>query len=634
MKPPENSALDSQDGAGAFLIFAKRRRALLAGMLTTTLAMSLMFVSITSQVIVGLGSIAVALSLALLLPSATILDIAAVVELGLVRVAAKLASRLRWTVWVFCAYVVALGASHRPDYLQFQSIALIAAFALLTVHHVLTRAKRIVAAADVRGPSKRGVVLLVSMIVFPVAADLTAVAAPALAPFIGVLLVVYGLQCLASHVHFWQLVATQRFRGLRFIESAPVQDPRGWTRLVDWTDEWFNSSHWMLGSLGLVVCYAVNQFAYEGYRERYLTLRLKALFSRGRLKRVIELSKAPCSQLRAYLYIHSLIRLGRREQARQFMDEIESTEMWLFSPHIRYARAILALESFRYGEYEEHIREALGEFSTLQRFAREIEESKDAAEFSEGYCPLALAERARIVAWDRADCLPREIISEAREASETELRRWFAEPTLLIESAKRRTLLHSVHLYAEVRAIEGYIRGLAGDYGGAYKAFGDALACGEHLEARYHLGVLLMVGSASFARPIYHFRRVMQATPKSSRLHILASSRCAMAEEAVAINSSVARTWKTFRLVTFGHELALSAHKISVGVDFLKWRDDRTKRHEYVKIWGHEPSGEWTDWETEEWVGLARQRQAPESATWEVENEKAKKENFPAAFVS
>ena len=484
-----------------------------------------------------LAPTAISVALFLLVPSATVFRIATAIELFVVRFVAHQARYYRWIISLFVLYSVGLGVALRPWAIELTAVTIVGLTSFIVFGYFLRYVTQSLFASNVKGPTFLGALALVFAVSMPLTAYTVGLLRPDLAAWFGCILVVYGLCC----------------AGL-------------------------NRSLIQRGAFGYAACfiiYVCGGVLSTNYRMAFLGLRVQKLYSSRHYRKVIQLTNDAMTGSLLYLRGLSLIRSGQVESAEMLL--ASSIARWPANPYLHFARAQLHLETL--GFFSEPYRRDVDTASQLAM-------NRVNADSKSYVCPDAIAEHGKITAFTTA-------VGPVRNESNPEARRkQFTAELFEVAEARRIAARHSVRLASEVRGVEGIVQSLSGDFREGYEAFLDALATGENLKARYHLAVLLMIGSATFLRPIYHLERILVLAPRDSRLARLTKARLEEALEITRANRALSMSWGVFRLLTFDRRYLELAECEQAAWAALAYREDDNKKRAYKRIFGHEPPRE------------------------------------------
>lgn len=524
-----------------------------------------------------LAPTAISVALFLLVPSATVFRIATAIELFVVRFVAHQARYYRWIISLFVLYSVGLGVALRPWAIELTAVTIVGLTSFIVFGYFLRYVTQSLFASNVKGPTFLGALALVFAVSMPLTAYTVGLLRPDLAAWFGCILVVYGLCCAGRAM--W--VGLARFvETTQAVTDIPLERVKsyGLAKLVRWTERSLNRSLIQRGAFGYAACfiiYVCGGVLSTNYRMAFLGLRVQKLYSSRHYRKVIQLTNDAMTGSLLYLRGLSLIRSGQVESAEMLL--ASSIARWPANPYLHFARAQLHLETL--GFFSEPYRRDVDTASQLAM-------NRVNADSKSYVCPDAIAEHGKITAFTTA-------VGPVRNESNPEARRkQFTAELFEVAEARRIAARHSVRLASEVRGVEGIVQSLSGDFREGYEAFLDALATGENLKARYHLAVLLMIGSATFLRPIYHLERILVLAPRDSRLARLTKARLEEALEITRANRALSMSWGVFRLLTFDRRYLELAECEQAAWAALAYREDDNKKRAYKRIFGHEPPRE------------------------------------------
>lgn len=565
-----------QPGVGHLLRYGSRRR-VLAGLTLASLGTWAIYLEAWGvNPLFALIPAAILLAGVLLAPWSSIYLLATSLELQVARTIGRWSRRPFIIVASFAAYSLALGLALRPWDLSAAAVLAAGLAGSAVTRRLLRHAIKTLFAANVKGPSLFGSLVLLACVSMPLTLNTAAVVFPQWRPVFGVFLCVFGLRCTVSY--FWVAIADSVERVRPFETVAPSRRTAvGILRLVRWTEHNLNRSLIERGTAGYLFCcvtYWLGGRRCPGFREAFQNLRIKRFYSYRKYAKVVDLTDRDSPGILLYLRAQSLIRLGRLDEAEALLKGAIAAEASNESPYLYLARAHLHLE--RSGFYSPLYR------ADIERACQLADDRLQRGEYRIE-CLDAVAEQAKISAFEQVHDYRRQNITPS--GFPDSLRRPLRNVNVARSAAERS----GPRLASEMRAFEGIIQSLAGDYSEAYIALEAALVSGENLKARYHLAVTLMVGSASFLRPIYHFERILALAPSESRLARLTRARLQEALRASWRNAQLACSWHDFTLVTFSQLHVERCEDESDHAPYIVLREDESKRSDYRWIFGLEP---------------------------------------------
>lgn len=520
-----------------------------------------------TPLVAGIG-----LAVLFVLPSEPIFRIATAMEIAGVRALARCAEFPSLLV-VFATYSLLLGWINIPWSLSRMQLGFMFLVGVIVAGMCLRYATKSLFAANVKGPTRTGAFAIFATLLLPMFLSAAAVVMPHLAPYFGAALIGYGYRTLAHYFHLRLVMAVEPVHAF----GVRARRERSGDPFVDWvhkTEHDINRSLIERGYLRYAVCYLLyvcGKHRSHDYREAFRHLRVQKLYASRKYQQIAKITSDRDTGLLLYLRIQSLIRSRELKEALQLIEA--GIRSHPDSPYFLHVKAQLALEQD--GFHSRSYRQSVAEAHLLA--TRRLRDG----DLTRHICPDAIAEKAKIDAYDAA-------FGSSSHSVEQQLK--FRDAMWLANEARKVAYRHSVRLGSEIRSVEGVVTSLYGDYSEAYRAHLDALATGENLKARYYLAMLLMVGSVTFLRPIYHFERILAMAPADSRLSRLARARRDEAVKAWNANRELAASWDVFKLFTFSHEYLAAAESTEPAWNAVVVRTDDKKEKVYRRVFGREPS--------------------------------------------
>ena len=559
-----------EPGLGRYLRFAGRRRSLvvLAIAVQTFWAVGLVAIGVMPMVVYAPALFLIAYLSGC--DSRTVLIVSSALEIVAVRGVAKLSARRHRLAGMYAGCMILLGLSLSPSRMSLWESLAVLLSALAVFRRVFRVASDAAFAANVRGPRPVGAGAILAPALLPFVMMAAAVGFDQLRPAIGWTFMALGLQGLRSVVaDQWIPELVTKFHRADDGRRDPSKSRLG--RLVRATEMSLAHDFKERGLLGYLAC-RVWRLLPAAKSDRSLNkLLAEWYFSNASFAAVERITATADNGVMLYLRSEALTHQGRSIDALALLAASASTfdKPAHSNPFYYLARAHAHLG--RRGFDSRDYREDLATASALA--------TKRIRDGSGSISARALAENALVEAFDIANgpflfgsCDRRSRLLPKLQA---------------IEEARRMAARQSVSLAAELRALEGVVHALREDYASAYDCLMKSLSLWDNLEARYYLGVLLMVGTTSFARPIYQFERVLAAAPVGSRLARLAAARLAEALAACEANVRAASSWDVFKLVSASQRHVLRApYETPIA---LSIRDDAKKREVFKTVFGTSP---------------------------------------------